>query len=296
MPTILALIDAYTDYMRNERRLAESTITSYRSDLKHLYQLVKCDVDSITLNDLRGYITMLSKRGYKVKTIRRHFHGFTTFWRWLFMERLIKPDLLEQLARIRLPTPSVVIPRWLSEDELRRFVYTPVKRPVASEALRDETAWLLLAWLGIRRGELLNIHVGDVRLGDGLIVIRGGKNKRDRLMPLPPSLCANLTALTSERAHSDYLLLGHDGHRWKVQAFARAFGQQLKRCGLAGQDVTPHTLRHTYATMLTTHGINLVGVQKMLGHVDIKSTMIYAHFDPLLLRQVMDAHPLSKGQ
>lgn len=274
MTTINDLVDDYEDYLRNERRLADGSVAAYLSDLRGLSVFVgDKPVADIEANDLRAYMRHLGRQGYKSTSIRRKMHGFGTFWEWLRLEKHVNDVTPHDLV---LPRKPVRVVNWLNEHDLRRFVETPVNRHNPTEKQRDQLAWLLLAWLGLRRSELLNLEVNDVRLDENLIVIRDAKGQQDRVLPLPlaarPALILYLNGRTS-----GFLFLGRDGTQWKVQAFNRAFQRHLRVCGLSGKGITPHTLRHTFATHLVMAGVSVVVVSKLLGHKDIQSTMTYVH-------------------
>lgn len=291
MKTILDLINDYEDYLTHERGLAVLSVVAYLSDLRGLADFFPArPVDQITTNDLRAYMRELSRQGFKPATIRRKFHGFGTFWRWLKMEGWVKSVATEFL---RLPRKPQQVIQWMNAHDLRIFVETPVDRADPHEKQRDRLAWLLLAWLGLRRAEVLNLEVGDVRLVDEVIIIRAGKGKKDRVLPLPPAIKGDLVQFIQGRT-SGFLFLGRDGTRWKVRAFNRAFARHLRACGLNDHGITPHTLRHTFATHLVAAGVPITIISKLLGHADIQSTMTYVHIDMSNLRNAIAQHILAK--
>ena len=290
MGSVLDHLDAYTDYMRYERMMSDATIAAYRSDLRNLARYYTGAVADITTRELRGYMRELGKRGLKPKTINRHFNGFTTYWHWLVFEGLTS---INPVAELTLPRIPLTAPHWLTNEELRAFYRTPVPTSDPDRGLRDSVAWSLLAWLGIRRGELINLRCADVDVDGGLLTIRASKNKRDRILPLPDTLREPCRALLVGHQSRDFLLRGVDGQQWRVKALMRAFHSHLRRCGLLGRGITPHWLRHTFATNLRLRGIDVVDVQGMLGHADLKSTMRYVHFDTRRLGLVISENVLN---
>lgn len=290
MATISGLLPVYQDYLAYERRLAQSSIVAYLGDLQGLADFLGSKaVSDISVNDLRAYMRDLSRQDFKATSIRRKFHGYGTFWRWLRMEGYVSEVITEHL---RLPRKPQRVVQWLNARDLKVFVDTPVNRRDPAEKLRDRVAWLLLAWLGLRRSELLNLEVSDVRLVDEVIVIRDAKGKKDRVLPLPPDMKDEITALVAGRT-AGYLLQGRDGGQWKVRAFNRAFQRHLRACGLDRHGVTPHTLRHTFATHLVMAGVQITTVSKMLGHADLQSTMVYIHVDLGNMRVALAQHVLA---
>jgi integrase/recombinase XerD len=181
---------------------------------------------------------------------------------------------------------------------LRRFIETPVKRHKMPAFVneRDSLAWKTIAWLGLRRSEILGLKIQDVLLDEMLIIVRGIKNRRDRVMPLPPALKDDFQKLIADRGGKAYVFPGPWGEQWTESAFGNAFSAHLKACGLADRGITPHSLRHTFATFMVRADVNLVDVKELLGHVDIKSTMIYIHTGPERFRQALDKHILNAIQ
>jgi len=290
MTTILALLPAYESYLRHERQLADLSIVAYLSDLHALGAfLTGKEVSRIEINDLRAYMRNLSEQGFKVASIRRKFHGFGTFWRWLKMEGHTSDVITEQL---RLPRKPQLVVKWLNAHDLKRFVDTPVNRRDPFIQARDSLAWRLLAWLGLRRSELLNLDVQDIRLVDDVIVIRAGKGKKDRVLPLPMPLKDDLIAFIGDR-RAGPLLLSERGTKWAVKSFNRAFQRHLRACNLEGQGITAHTLRHSFATHLVMAGVPITTVSTLLGHADIQSTMIYVHTDMEHLRAALAEYVLN---
>lgn len=290
--TILDLLPAFKEYLRHERGFADNTVNCYFRDMRELAKHAPGHVDQIVLSELRAYQRWLSKNGKKPSTIQRKFACFTTFWRWLRIEGHVTEVLTE---RIQLPRKSVHVPRWLSEDELRKFVETPVRRRGVHRFVnaRDYLAWRTIAWLGLRRSEIVALKIRDVLLDDMMIVVRGIKNRRDRIMPLPVALKDDFQKVIGSRDGSDYVFQGAFGGQWRTCSFNNAFRWHIKACGLDGRGITPHSLRHSFATYLVRADVNLVDVKELLGHVDIKSTMIYVHTGSERFKQAMDKHILN---
>lgn len=285
MTTLSEVQGEYRRYLEHERRFAKQTVAAYLGDVRTLMEsLGNLDVESIRQADLRAHMRYLSERGYKQRTIERRIYGLSTFFGWLKLEGLIQAGPTEGLRIPRRPRP---LPTWLTESELRQFAETPDPNP------RNDLAWKLLAWLGMRRGELLALTVADVRLEDGALLIRNSKGNRDRILPLPAALIPALRERTRSVSPEVVLLPGDLGPRWSVSSFNKYFKLHLERCGLAGQGVTPHTLRHSFATHLLEKGVNIVQIQALLGHADIKSTLVYLHTGKKQLQKALELHVLN---
>lgn len=278
------LLRDYRAYLEHERRFARGTVEAYMSDLRDFARHVPGEVNTIAFIDMRVYLRCLSERGLHEHTIERKFAALRTFWRWLRRDGYATGD---PLTDVLLPRPSFRMPIWLSSRELFLFAVTP------SPTQRDALAWLLLAWLGLRRSELLNLRIEDVLIDAGVIIVRKPKNRHDRSLPIPGTLSEEFQAVIGGR-RDGYVFVSSTGHRWPKTRFAAAFNDHIKACGLEGRGITPHVIRHSVATHMTERGVALPEVQQLLGHVDIKSTMLYVHVSAARLRAALDHHVLNE--
>jgi site-specific recombinase XerD len=283
---ILELLPSYSEYLQFERGFAKSTLRAYLSDLRELSAICPGDAKEITVDDLRRYQRGLTMRGLVAATIERKIAAATTFWRWMRIEGHVSEVLTERLVK---PRKRHTVARWLADDELRTLLETPVKRYVRLPGWinqRDSLAWGTMAHLGLRRSEVVALLAKDVIVADRVVIIRGIKNRRDRVMPLPTALLDHFQEAIGRA--EDYIFPDLYGGQWLPQTLATAFRTHLRNCGLADRGITPHSLRHTFATRLIRAGVNPVDVQSLLGHVDIKSTMKYVHVGAEHLRAAID--------
>lgn len=288
---IRKLLPEYLEYLRYERQLAESSINAYQADLKRLIAFVGSKpVAEITRDDLRALMRDMTQKKLSTGTVRRHIHGFNTFWDWLKLTGRVEENVAEL---IQLPKLRRKVPDWLDVEELERWVNTPAQGSRPAIRHRNMTAWRTMAWLGLRRGELLRLEIKDVRLADREIVVRNSKGKQDRVLPIPEKLYADLKQQIGDRPSNAKVFASQVGKRWVVKYFSKAFHAHVKACGLADRKITPHTLRHTFATQLIRQGVDLSTVARLMGHKDIKTTMIYIQHDPKILRDAMDKHVLN---
>ncbi len=290
MTNMLDLLSSYTDYLVHERQLAHATMVAYVSDLHTLESFLQKPLESITSDDLRAFMRHMSKDGKQTTTIRRKMHGFTTFWQWLHLQGIVAKVITEDL---RLPKRPRKTPNWLSQNELLRFLNAERTDTTEFAQKRDSMAFKTLAWLGLRRSELLNLSVEDVDLNKGIVVIRNGKGRRDREIPIPETLIAEFAAYLADIKPTTYLFPSAAGKFWKPKFFSAAFHDQLKAADLEGKGITPHTLRHTFATHLIRQGVHITTLKELLGHQDLGTTMIYIHHDPATLREAMEHHILN---
>ena len=210
------------------------------SDLRNLSKIFTQDVNDITFNDLRDYQRILGQRGLRATTVERKFAAFKVFWRWLLWQHYVSDNVVK---RVRLPGRKRKIPRWMSEAEVTKFVSTPVKRRYHLSELdrfREEVAWKMLAWLGLRRSEVLKLRVEDVYLKEGRVMIRSAKGERDRTLPLPEPLIELLQKLIGDRPATVFVFpgVGKTG-QWSKDSFTTAFHSHLKMCGLDYKGYTP---------------------------------------------------------
>lgn len=287
---VLDLLNQYREYLSDERQLAKDTLRAYTTDLRGLSSWWKGDLEAITKNDLREYMRHLHKSGQARATVRRKLQGFATFFQWAAMEGHMETCPTDGLV---VPSRKKAAARFLSVKELETFVNTAPPIYHMGNQDRDRLAFRLLAWTGIRRGELLNLKVGDVRIDDKLLIIREPKSGQDRELPIPEKLVPDLQAIIAGR-QDGWLLLSMTGNAWGYGSFSAAFRRHARQCGF-GADVTPHTLRHTFGTHLAAAGVPLTTISNLMGHKEIKTTMQYIHHTPAMRKAAMDLHPLAQG-
>lgn len=294
MDSIESLLKEYLDYLEHERHLAIATRTSYKSDLMTLDAFLKGKpVVEITLDDLRAFSRHMSKQGRAITTIRRKIWGLGTFWEWLILKGLVKEVITKNVYLPKKPRKS---PKWLSIEQITRFLETesPARGKWAAE--RNQVAFAVLVWLGLRRSEVLKLMVEDVDLEKGVILIRDAKGSQDRELPLPQALSTMLEPWLAQCEPETHLFPSTYGGQWKAPRFAKAFKQHLEAAGLGGLGITPHTFRHTFASWMVARGVHITTVQELLGHKHISSTMIYIHHDPSSLRAALENHVLNDTQ
>lgn len=277
MDTLSKLLPDYQEYLEYERALADNTIRSYTSDIIRLRDGIgDKKVSEITLDELRKHFRDMSKEGLAPATVRRRIHSINTFYSWLVIEGLVEEVITRKL---HLPKRERKQPTWLSDNEIKLFANTPSEMSIA---------WKILCWFGLRRSELLNLDWRDIRLQDGVIIIRDTKSKNDRVMPIPSTFKQDLYKEWG-KAHMP------DGGKiipFGKVAFNNRFQKHLKECGLSNKGVTPHTLRHSFASSLIRQGVPITVVKDLLGHKDISTTMIYVHHSDDLMIDAMERHVL----
>ncbi len=287
MTTITILLPEFREYLQHERKLADATVANYTHDLKSLNKHIEnIEVLTITKDLLRSYMRAMSKQGLAIMTIRRRFHCYRTFWGWLRLCGIDDRLLPEQIP---LPKRKRKQPTWLTDSQLQNFVYTLDGDP------RQDLAWMILALLGLRRGELVNLKWNDIDLEGQKITIQPGKGGRSRVMYYPNALQSCFDALLkSYLGDRTIYVFGASGkYRWSKQHFYKSFKSHLEACNLNNGGFTPHSLRHTFASHLISRGVDITIVKELLGHKDITHTMIYVHHQPKQYKNAINQHILS---
>ena len=302
-----ARIDAFLEAIAAERGAAENTLAAYTRDLTAFVDWLTPrggDLDTASRDDIEGFLISLDAEGLAASTRARRLSAIRQFYAFAFSEgwRTDNPA-----GRFQGPKLGRALPGTLSEDAVDRLLAvarTPVRESdnAAIRATRLTCLVELLYATGMRISELVGLPLASVQ-GDPRMILVRGKGGRERMVPLSEPARAALTRwLTLRRDHpgargSPFLFpaRGKSGHLTRVSVFG-----QLKdlaaRAGIDPETVSPHKLRHAFATHLLAHGADLRAIQVLLGHADISTTEIYTHvLDERLKALVMEKHPLATG-
>lgn len=288
-PSLSQGIKAYLGHCRVEKGLAKASLEAYRRDLKKLTEFVSGDA----LPDYEGvtkYLDSLHKSGLAARSIARHLTTIRNFYGFLLAEGQISVD---PTAHIPLPKQWRTLPKYLTHAQVDLLLGSP--EVVKSTGRRDRAMLELLYATGLRVSELCNLDLSDVNLEMGVLRVMG-KGGKQRMVPIGKSALAAVTDyLTSARSAllkgraSRYLFITAQGGAMTRQNFNKLLGQLGKKVGIF-QKLTPHVLRHSFATHLLEGGADLRSVQTMLGHADIATTQIYTHVLRSRLRETVDKH------
>lgn len=288
-----ALVERFLDALWLERGLSENTLVAYRSDLQGLSLWLdkqERDLLSAARHDLLHYLQQRVEQGASPRSSARLLSSLRRFYRYLVREHLLDED---PSARIDAPKLGRALPKSLTEDEVERLLAAPV----TSEAmgLRDRTMLEVLYASGLRVSELVSLLVPQVNLQQGLVKVVGKGNK-ERLVPLGEEALNWLERYFREARgqllgalQSDVLFPSRRGTAMSRQAF----WQLIKRYALKAdidKPLSPHTLRHAFATHLLNHGADLRVVQLLLGHSSLSTTQIYTHVARERLKSLHAAH------
>lgn len=295
-------IDSFLEMMAAERGAAGNTIAAYRRDAEDLRQFLatlpsRPDLSDVGDGHLRTYLAALVARGLSARTTSRRIAALRQLFGFLIAEGVRKDD---PLSRIDSPRRGRPLPSLLSEDEVGRLIAAAKERP-GIRGLRLHALLELLYASGLRVSELVSLPVGALLGERGLISVRG-KGAKERLVPIgEPARAAVEAYLPHRRAFapdggtSKFLFPSRSkaGHLTRSH-FAREMKVLAGACGVDANRVSPHVIRHAFATHLVANEADLRSVQRMLGHADLATTEIYTHLvDERLRRLVQAHHPLA---
>jgi integrase/recombinase XerD len=285
--------------LRVERELSVATVAAYGHDLAAFARFVvdrgKTEVGDLRPIEVLDYLSVLTTQGMSARSQARALVALRQFCKFLRAERLCETNPTEE---IDLPRFGRKLPIFLTLDEVDRLLATPDRG--SPRGLRDAAMLETLYATGLRVSELVKLRLGDVNLEAGYLVAFG-KGKKQRLVPLGEAAVAAIkTYLESARAHfirertgpsNDELFLTRLGSSMTRQSFWKIITAIARTAGIR-KPISPHKLRHSFATHLVERGADLRSVQSMLGHVDIGTTEIYTHLSRAHLRSVYDKfHP-----
>jgi integrase/recombinase XerD len=287
-------IRSFLDFCRIEKGLASNSVESYRRDLQKLQSFAneQPGVGEVIPDEqlLGAFIDSLYRSGLKARSIARHITTLRNFYRFLLTEKVIDTDPAAFLA---LPKQWSNLPKLLNQQDLERLFAAPDQSKPTG--IRDRAMLQLLYASGLRVSELCSIGVSDVDSNLGVVRVLGKGNKQ-RLVPVGKvALAAIADYLTSGRPTllkgkaSGYLFVTARGGKMTRQGFWKLLGELGRRAGIF-HDLSPHVIRHSFATHLLEGGADLRSVQTMLGHADISTTQVYTHVMRPRLRQVFEQH------
>jgi integrase/recombinase XerD len=294
-------VEAFLEMLAVERGAARLTIEAYRTDLahctRHLAQRHVTLLDAAS-DDLRRYLGALARAGFEPRTMSRRRSALRQFYRFLILESVRRDDPTAALDAPRLGRP---LPKLLSEAEAASLIET-VQAQDGADGKRLRAMVELLYGAGLRVSELVGLPFAAAKRDPRALIVRG-KGEKERMVPLGAPARAALADYLEVRAGfldrgkpSPFLFPSHgrDGHLTR-----RRCGQLLKKLAhdakLDPARLSPHVLRHAFATHLLDHGADLRSVQAMLGHADLATTQIYTHVERARLeRLVATHHPLAR--
>jgi integrase/recombinase XerC len=283
-------LDGFLKYMEVQRGASAHTIRAYRKDLELFFESAP---EEIGLSEVRAFVASEIGRGVEKSTASRRLASLRSFMKYLHREGRIRSNPAKLVPTPKLP---MKLPRFLTVDETFELVEKP--KGMGFMLARDRAILELLYSSGLRVGELASINSGDINLKDRHVRVRG-KGGKERIVPVGKKAVEALKLYNAERMllsrTADALILNRSGARLSERSIRRVVHKYSRLAALSGK-VTPHTLRHTFATHLLQGGADLRAIQELLGHSSLSTTQKYTHLDVAHLIDVYDsAHPLAEG-
>ncbi len=287
-------IEEFISYLHNVKRTSNNTQMSYRRDLSKLRSFLTIrgieEVSQIEADDLQEFVRDLEEKKLKAATVSRHIASVKAFYHFLYKEQMVTEDLAENL---HAPKVEKRIPGILSVDEANSLLEQPVGD--TPKGMRDKAMLELLYATGMRVSELIALKISDVNQKLGYIVCRDGS--KERTIPFGNQAKQALAVYLECGRHvllqsnTDVLFVNCSGQPMSRQGFWKLIKTYARQAGIQ-TEITPHTLRHSFAVHLVENGADLKSVQEMLGHSDISTTHMYVALTQNHMREIYaKAHP-----
>lgn len=285
----------FIDYLKEKKNASASTVSSYQRDLRRLEEYLSehgiADIGHITATNLNSYVLYLEKEGLSAATVSRSVASMKAFFHYAYYQRKIDTDPTES---IRAPHIEKKLPGILSMEETVCLIEQPCGD--SPKELRDRAMLELLYATGIRVSELISLEVSDVNLTLNYIVCKD--SGKERVIPFGDCAKRALERYLKDAREillkgqtSEYLFVNCSGTAMSRQGFWKLIKQYAAKAGIKSE-ITPHTLRHSFAAHLVQNGADLKSVQEMMGHSDIATTQIYRNLSEDRVRSVYrEAHP-----
>lgn len=293
------LLKEYEYYLKVTKRLSQNTITSYNTDLSEYIDFIEKnygfrDPNRIEKQHIRNFVGRLKRKNNTASSVSRKLSAIRSFHKFLLLEKLVDENIS---LGVSLPKKEKKLPVVLSIDEVDELIQASVgERPLD---LRNKAMLELLYGSGLRVTELLSLRLSDLHINMGFIDVVGKGNKA-RIVPIGEEAAFALTEyITRGRTHlkkipGDILFVNSRGSEISRIGFYKTLKKIAQKAGIT-KEVSPHTLRHSFASHLLENGVDLRMVQELLGHEDISTTQIYTHISRKQLKKVYEEfHPRSK--
>jgi len=289
------LITQFQTYLTEEKRSSQNTVSSYIRDLNqfdaYLSTSTRKDLKKVTAKDIEGYMAWMRSHNKSAATVTRALASLKSFYNYLLGCKEVKSNPAKNVAAAKVERK---FPQILTGKEVELFLEQPVC--VDAKGFRDHAMLELLYATGIRVTELISLNVSDVNLTLGLV--RCESKGRERMIPLYQTAVRalqeyiqNIRPQIIADEDEEALFVNMNGERMSRQGFWKIVKYYQEKAGIE-KEITPHTLRHSFATHLLENGADLHSIQEMLGHADISSTQIYTHIVKNKLKDVYHkAHP-----
>ena len=284
-------VSNFLSYLENEKNYSSYTILSYREDLEEFKDFIKKDLSKVDREDIKKYLTLLLSKEEKNSTVSRHISTLKSFYKYLKMKKYI---LINPALSIKYPKKEKSLPKFVAYNELMDIIKASNNGEYAS---RNNLIIELMYSTGVRVSELVNIKLNDIDFNSKRIRIMG-KGSYERFVyygeyteSALKEYIDNLRKDLLKDKSSDYLILNKLGNKITTKGIADILDRIINETSL-NIKISPHVLRHTFATHLLDNGCDLRSVQELLGHKSINSTEVYTHVTSERLKSVyFKSHP-----
>ena len=282
------LIRSFLDSLYIEKGLSKNTVSSYKNDISSFFiWLNKKNIDKlkVTTLDLNKYISNLFNDGFKSSSINRKISSIKHFYLFLLKKKIIKNSPADEVSS---PRQEKYLPTSMSEDEVECLLRSP--KSCSKIERRDAAMIEILYATGMRISELVNLKLTDIDLNRSVLKVLG-KGSKERLIPYGEKASEALSIYLQDRIKSDckHVFLSNRGSKITRGAFWQRIKIYIKRENLKSS-ISPHTLRHAFATHLLNRGADLRSIQILLGHSDLSTTQIYTHIAKKRLGEILKKH------
>ena len=287
-------INDYINYLSLERQLSNNTIDGYKRDLLDFYKFTNKSYKTVDKTDIINYISYLNKK-VGAKTINRHIVSIKNYFKFLEKNSYIKNNPCIDITGLKTPKK---MPRVLSVEDIDKLLDIKL---IDAYSYRNKAMLELMYSSGLRVSELLNLEINNIDFNMNLVRVYGKGNK-ERVVPIDDVATKYLFEYINlyrntllKNKVSDLVFLNSRGGKLSRQGFFKILKEIALEKGI-NKDISPHTLRHSFATHLLNNGADLRSIQIMLGHENIETTQIYTHVsNNFVKKNYMDAHPRSKN-
>lgn len=289
------LEEKFLNFLENEKRYSSHTIINYRNDLDTFFSYIESEaissLEEIDFKVIRNYLVYLYDNNYSKASVARHISSLRSFYKYLLSENIVKDN---PMIFITNPKQDKKLPKFLYEEEVEKiFDYPDLSNP---KGIREATILEFLYSTGVRVSELSNTKLKDISFSEHKIKILG-KGSKERYVLYGKRLSDLLDLYLSksrpvfDKNNSSYLFLNDSGNQLQDRRVRTIIDNLLKKHA-SKIHISPHMLRHSFATHMLNNGADLRSVQELLGHEDLSTTQIYTHISNDRLRKVyLNAHP-----
>ena len=292
-------IDNFINYIASEKGLSRNTISSYSTDLKRFSEFLHgtgiMDVSGITTDGILDFLKSMKTSRLSSSSVVRYQVTIRNFFRFMLKEGVLKKDPVHILE---LPKRDRKLPQVMNESEVESLLDSPSLIQDEKRRIRDKAMLEVMYATGLRVSELVGMTLNSIEMTVGFIKVKG-KGSKERIVPIGDAAKEAVARYLEEsrpafvRRTTNALFLTQQGEAFTRQGFWKLLKTYLKKINIT-KHVSPHTLRHSFATHLLEHGADLRSVQLMLGHSDISTTQIYTHINTEMLKRMYDKyHPRS---